>query len=216
MPEGCKQHTRKFIANTPDLEIRLSSLGKHSGRLAIAMALVLFATAVLETTASAQEVGWVRSYIRLNVRSGAGTQYKIIGSVETGNGLKILSRGESWTRVEKEDGQIGWIPAGYLDTEPPPTIRLEQLETDAASSRTELEEIRTEAAQLRESNATLMSTDSGQREEIEALKIDNYELRAGSRYQEWITGALILTLGTLVGAFLHRNSTRRPSSRIRL
>jgi hypothetical protein len=41
-------------------------------------------------------------------------------------------------------------------------------------------------------------------------------LRAGSRYQEWITGALILALGMLIGAFLHRNSTRRPSSRIRL
>jgi SH3 domain protein len=194
----------------------LSSFGKHSGRLAIAMAFVLFATAVLETTARALEVGGVSSKTRLNLRSGAGTQYKIIGSVETGNGLKILSRGESWTRVEKEDGMIGWIPAGYLDTEPPPTIRLQQLETEGASLRTEVEEIRTEAAGLRESNATLMSTDSGQREEIEALKIDNYELRAGSRYQEWITGALILTLGTLVGAFLHRNSQRRPSSRIRL
>ena len=79
-----------------------------------------------------------------------------------------------------------------------------------------LEEIRAEASQLRETNATLSSTDSGQREEIESLKIDNYELRAGSRYQEWITGALILTLGTLVGAFQHRNSTSRPSSRIRL
>ncbi len=197
-------------------EFCLSPFGVHTGRLALAMAFVLVFTAGLATTASAEDLGWVRSFIRLNVRSGAGTQFKILGGVETGDELKILSRGESWTRVQTKDGNIGWIPAGYLETEPPPTLRLQQLEAETATLRTSLEEIRTEASQLRETNATLSSTDSGQREEIESLKIDNYELRAGSRYQEWITGALILTLGMILGAFLHRNSTRRPSSRIRL
>jgi SH3 domain protein len=180
------------------------------------VAILLVATSGFISEARAADLGWVRSYIRLNLRSGAGTQFKILGGVETGDQLRVLTRGESWTRVEASDGRIGWIPAGYLETEPPPTLRLQQLESETATLRTALEEIRSEAGQLRESNATLTSTDSGQREEIEALKIDNYELRAGSRYQEWITGALILTLGMLLGAFLHRNSTRRPSSRIRL
>jgi uncharacterized protein YgiM (DUF1202 family) len=180
------------------------------------MALILVCTSSLVMTAAAADIGWVRSFIRLNLRAGAGTQFKILGGVETGDELRVLTRRESWTRVQTADGNIGWIPAGYLETEPPPTLRLKQLETETATLRTALEEIRSEASQLRESNATLASTDSGQRQEIESLKIDNYELRAGSRYQEWITGALILTLGMLVGAFLHRNSTRRPSSRIRL
>ena len=194
----------------------MSPFGIRSVSLALALAFALLFMSSLATTATAADTGWVRSYIRLNLRSGAGTQFKILGAVETGDELRVLSRGESWTRVQSADGRIGWIPAGYLEAEPPPTLRLQQLETETASLRSELEEIRTEASQLRESNATLAATDSGQREEIESLKIDNYELRAGSRYQEWITGALILSLGTLVGAFLHRNSTRRPSSRIRL
>jgi uncharacterized protein YgiM (DUF1202 family) len=130
--------------------------------------------------------------------------------------MDVLARGESWTRVRTAEGKSGWIPAGYLETEPPPTLRLAQLETETGSLRTQLGESRSEAAQLRESNVTLASTDSGQREQIESLKIENYELRAGSRYQEWITGALILAGGMLLGAILHRNSTRRPSSRIRL
>lgn len=194
----------------------MSPFGNRSTGLALALALVLFFTSALANPATAADTGWVRSYIRLNLRSGAGTQYKILGGVETGDEMRVLSRGESWTQVQTTDGRIGWIPAGYLETKPPPTLRLQQLETETATLRTELEEIRTEASQLRESNATLTATDSGQRDEIESLKIDNYELRAGSRYQEWITGGLILTLGMLVGAFLHRNSTRRPSSRIRL
>jgi len=194
----------------------LSPSGNRSAGCALALAFVLLFSSALASTASAADIGWIRSYIRLNLRSGAGTQYKILGGVETGDELRVLARGESWTRVQTGDGKIGWIPAGYLETQPPPTLRLKQLETETGSLRTELEEIRTEASRLRESNATLTATDGGQREEIESLKLDNYELRAGSRYQEWITGALILTLGMLVGAFLHRNSTRRPSSRIRL
>ncbi len=184
-------------------------------RLVLGVALALLLSPIASSQAAAEK-GWVRGTVKLNLRSGAGTQYKITGSIETGDELEILSRGTNWTRVRKSDGKTGWIPAGYLEAEPPPTIRLEQLEKEAGTLRSQLEELRTEASALRESNATLASTDSGQREEIEALKIENFELRAGSRYREWITGALILAGGMILGAVLHRNSTRRPSSRIRL
>jgi len=204
-----RSHVRRFAR---PIHVRPA----HLFRIAIAMSIICASSLFVSSIATAQDLGWVRSYIRLNLRSGAGTQFKILGGVETGDELRIMSRGESWTQVQAADGRVGWIPAGYLETEPPPTLRLKQLESETATLRSALEEIRSEAGQLRETNATLASTDSGQREEIEALKIDNYELRAGSRYQEWITGALILTLGMLLGAFLHRNSTRRPSSRIRL
>lgn len=183
--------------------------------LVLALLLLILSFGGFASVAEA-DTGWVRGNIRLNLRAGAGTQFKILGAIETGDQMEVLARGESWTRVRTADGKTGWIPAGYLETEPPPTIRLEQLETETASLRTQLEEIRSEASSLRESNATLASTDSGQREQIESLKIENFELRAGSRYQEWITGALILVGGMILGAFLHRNSTRRPSSRIRL
>lgn len=191
------------------------SLVRLVAGLAAALLLVL-GSALLDAQTASADTGWVRGNIRLNLRAGAGTQFKILGAVETGDQMDVLARGESWTRVRTAEGKTGWIPAGYLETEPPPTLRLAQLETETATLRTQLEEIRSEAAGLRESNATLASTDSGQREQIESLKIENYELRAGSRYQEWITGALILFGGMIVGAILHRNSTRRPSSRIRL
>ena len=166
--------------------------------------------------ALAAETGWVRGEVRLNLRSGAGTQFKIIGTVSTGDELVVLDTAESWTRVRTQDGRIGWIPAGYLETEPPAALRLEEVETEAATLRAELEKIRAETSRLRESNASLSAADSGQREKIESLQVENYELRASSRYQEWITGAMILGLGMLIGALLHRNSTRRPSSRVRL
>ena len=178
--------------------------------------LLALAISSIASTAAAEGEAWVRGSLRLNLRAGAGTQFKILGAVETGDQMTVLARGESWTRVRTSEGKTGWIPAGYLDVEPPPTLRLEQLEGETTDLRRQLEELRSEAATLRESNATLASTDRGQREEIESLTIENYELRTGSRSQEWFTGALILAGGMLLGGLLHRNSTRRPSSRIRL
>jgi SH3 domain protein len=180
---------------------------------AIAMLMLCSAWATTAHAATA----WVKGEIRLNLRSGAGTEYKIIGAVQTGDEVNVLTKAQQWTRVTTADDKTGWIPAGYLEDEPPPTLRLQQVETEAASLRQQLEALRAETSGLRESNATLTANDSGQRQEIEALKIENFELRAGSRYQEWITGALIVASGMIVGALMHRRSaTRRSAGRIRL
>lgn len=185
-------------------------------RVASTTLFVLFCTSTLTTIAGAAPA-WVKGEITLNLRSGAGTEFKIIGSVRTGDELDVLSISEKWTRVRTAEQKSGWIPAGYLENEPPPALRLQLVETEAASLRTQLEELRTEASALRESNATLTANDSGQRQEIEALKLENYELRAGTRSQEWITGALIVAGGMIVGALLHqRSSSRRSAGRIRL
>jgi hypothetical protein len=65
-------------------------------------------------------------------------------------------------------------------------------------------------------NEKLTSQDEGQRSEIDRLTRENYELRAGARWPEWIAGACLLSAGMIVGAILHRNSGRRPGPRIRL
>jgi hypothetical protein len=69
---------------------------------------------------------------------------------------------------------------------------------------------------LETTNETRASREGGQRSEIDRLEVENAELRANRRWPEWITGASVLAAGMLLGAILHRNATRRPTSRIRL
>lgn len=70
--------------------------------------------------------GWVsRRYIgtkphavvkspRANVRSGPGTRYRIVGSAEYGEVLRVLGKRKSWVRVQDEDARKGWIARGLL------------------------------------------------------------------------------------------------------
>ena len=71
-------------------------------------------------------------------------------------------------------------------------------------------------AKLQQQNAEISKKDGEQQAEISHITRENMELKAGARWPEWIVGASVLAAGMLIGDVLHRNSTRRPPSRIRL
>jgi len=203
-----------------DLILRLArSTGSWlCGSSATVLSAVLLASIALGATAAfAAEQAWIKGDLRLNVRTGGGNEYRIIGTVATGDSVKVLARGTDWIQVQTEDGKVGWIPAGYVEATPPPSARLATAEADVASLKSELEKLRTETTALRESNGALTANDDDQKKELEALTLENLQLHAVSRYQEWLTGAALLGGGMLLGAWLHsRSGTRRGSSRIRL
>ncbi len=177
--------------------------------------MILAGALLVPHAAPAAEKGWVRG-APLNLRSGAGTQYRIIASVAPGDGLDILERAERWTRVRLPDGKEGWISAGYLDAQAPPTQRLAQVEAELARTRSRLEATGKEASELRARGEELSGTDAEQRATIERLTKENDKLRVGERWLEWITGALILSLGMVAGALLSRVGGRRNQRRLRL
>jgi len=173
-------------------------------------------SALLVALPAAAATAWVGGKVQLNLRSGAGNQYRILEVLKTGDSLQVLERGEKWTMVRTATGQEGWIPGGYLDAQPPPTIRLEELEVEVASLRDVLERTETETSNLRRRSEEITANDSEQKAEIERLTQENYRLRAGERWAEWITGALVLSTGMALGALLSRISSRRHRQRLRL
>lgn len=196
-----------------DRERELTGRAHTSLRVTGSLLLLLLSA----SSASGSEQGWVRGEIRLNLRTGPGTQFRIVGVAKTGDGVEILERAESWTKIRLlSEDEVGWIPVGYLKPEPPPTLRLAEAEERATSLQEQLSELREETGKLRENNGILTAQDGEQQAEIKQLTMENMELHAGARYPEWITGASIFAAGMVLGAMLHRNSVRRQPTRIRL
>jgi SH3 domain protein len=154
--------------------------------------------------------------VALTLRTGAGTQYRIIGSLKTGDVATILSRGDGWTKVRTADGKEGWVSAGFLQSSPPAQIQLERLERDTEDLRKQVSELSETTTELRATKDEIASKDETQRLEIDTLTRENYELRAGARWPEWITGAGIVLVGMALGAILGRNAGRRRQPRVRL
>jgi SH3 domain protein len=172
--------------------------------------------ALLVALPAAAEPAWVSGEVKLNLRSGAGNQYRILGLLKTGDAVQVLERGEKWTKVRTATGEAGWIPGGYLNPQPPPAVRLEELEAEVAKLRNVLEKAEAKVSSLSRRSEELSSNDSEQKAEIERLTKENYRLHAGERWAEWITGALVLSTGMVLGALLSRISSSRRRQRLRL
>lgn len=186
-------------------------MSRRAGAWWLAAAL---AGAVLAAAAQA-ETGWSRG-APLLLRSGPSTQNRILGSLQPGQPVEILSRDEGWVRVRTPEDKEGWVADGYLAGEAPPTERVESLEAQARELRDELESLRARSERLAEENQSLSGDDSAQREAIDELTRENMRLRAGERWAEWLTGALILGTGMALGGALTRLSGRRGRGRLKL
>jgi len=173
-------------------------------------------TALLATSGQAQEAWVMDKEVSLTLRTGAGTQYRIIGSLTTGDVATILTRGDGWTKVRTAEGKEGWVSAGFLQSSPPAQIELERLKNGAEDLRKQVAELSEKTVDLRASNDEIESKDEAQRLEIDRLTRENYKLRARARWPEWITGAGIVLVGMALGALLGRNSGRRRQPRVRL
>ncbi len=171
--------------------------------------------ALVATSAQAQEAWVMDRSVNLTLRSGAGTQYRIIGSLTTGDVATILTRGDGWTMVRTADGKEGWVSAGFLQASPPARVKLERLQREAEVLSRQAAELLEKTADLRTTNDELESNDEKQRVEIGRLTRENYQLRAGARWPEWITGAGIVLIGMALGALLGRNASRRRQPRVR-
>jgi len=182
----------------------------------LAFLLLAAAALVMPASASHAERAWIKDELRLNIRTGPGLQYRILGVLATGDSVEVLSRTEGWTQVRAQDGMDGWIPEGYLQAETPARVLLERLQAETQELRTRVEKLSAEVSDLRSRNEQLSGQESEQRAELDTLTRENIELRAGARGPEWITGASILCVGAILGIIVHRSASRRPAPRIRI
>jgi len=166
--------------------------------------------------AASAERAWVKDEVKLNIRSGPGTQYRILGVLTTGESVELLARGDGWTQVRGPRSGEGWIPAGFLQGEPPARILLERHEAETGSMKQRYETLSKEVKELRSSQGEIEGREATQRAEIDRLTSENVQLRAGARWPHWVAGASIFFAGSLIGIIVHWSSGRRSPRRIRL
>ena len=61
---------------------------------------------------------------KANIRSGPGTEYKIIESAKKGENLESIERREGWIKVRLKGGREGWIIERLVDSTPAQTLRV--------------------------------------------------------------------------------------------
>ena len=181
----------------------------------LGIVLLLVAPLLAVAGPSRAESLWVKDEVILNVRSGPGYEYRVLGAIRTGDSAEVLTRREKWTEVRSRIAPRGWIPSGYLQPETPAALQLERRTAELSDLRERAAALAQQLTTLRSNGEELVQRDAEQKQEIERLTRENRQLKTGPRWPEWIAGAAILAVGGIFGALLRRGGGR-SASRIRI
>lgn len=143
------------------------------------------------------ETRYISDVVLVPVRSGAGTQYRIIHSgIRSGTKMTLLESPEGdWAKIRTEGGMEGWVPKLYLSSTPTAQVQLDATKsklntavTKAESLEEQLQTLQTEYQSLRkkaEQQAQERDTYAEELRQLKALSADAVNLN--QRYQELLT-----------------------------
>jgi SH3 domain protein len=132
------------------------------------------------TGISHAESMYVTDLIKLTLRSGPSTEYKILAVVESGQQLEILESGEDWSLVRLDNDKEGYVLTRYLTPEPTHNILLEQLQEKHKALTQQAAALMEENTKLKEENKELKSNLGNTQQTLQKIDQNYKELKAGS------------------------------------
>jgi SH3 domain protein len=142
--------------------------------------LAISALFILSSIATAQaKTAWVDDQLYLPVRSGAGSQFRIIeNAVPSGTALEVIETSDSgYTRVRTPKGNDGWVSSQYLSDTPIAADRLktvsrqlEQAQTELSSLKAQLNEVSSERDSLSNAESSLSARSEELQQELRRIK----------------------------------------------
>ena len=123
---------------------------------------------------------YVTDVLKLTLRSGPSTEYKILAVIESGQQVDMLERGEEWSMVKLANGKEGYVLTRYLLADPTHNVRLEQLQIKHKAVMQQSATLLEENTRLKEENTKLKSTLQNSEKMLEDLGSDYEKLKTGS------------------------------------
>lgn len=110
--------------------------------------ILFIATAVAESK-------YVSEDFEITLRTGPGSDRKIIALIPSGRAVEIVTPGEEWSEVVTPGGKQGWVLSRYLTDLLPTAVKLERLQQRHDKMRTDYNALRQREGTLSEENQRL-------------------------------------------------------------
>lgn len=143
---------------------------------------LLLLTAWMGATATMAEVRYISESCEIAVRTGPGTDRKIIALVPAGSEVDLINAGEEWSEVRLPSGKEGWALTRELTKELPSGIKLTRMEKKLADTLNQSKELQQKMAEVATESKTVGSERAQTHEALqkteaayEALKKDSAE-----------------------------------------
>ncbi len=206
--------------------------------LALHLAVSLLTLLALVTTAAA-DTYVVSNDSEVPVRSGQGTEYKILSLLKNGDTVTSLEEDGYWIRVRTTTGREGWMLKRYLSSSAPAiddafslpiNSNLTNKQTEATNTageqksntiQPEVNVLPEMTEHLQQENTLLLLAEQKLKEtnkELEELRnklalvtLENKELQKDERIKWFLAGGGVLVIGWIIGMISSRSRKRKPS-----
>jgi SH3 domain protein len=166
--------------------------------LALALALAIAVPALASAA-------YIRDEIRINMRTGPGSEYTVLKSLTSGDQVTRLGGDGEWTRIRTTEGREGWVPAGYLSDQPPASLELPDTRSKLERAESTIGDLERRLAGLGNAVTELEAL----RARVDQLDTENLRLSAATRWKDYLAGAALLAVGVLVGLSVPRGGGGR-------
>ena len=182
----------------------------------LAAVCLLVLSAVPQAPVSASDrVGFLNDSIKIMMRTGQGTDYRIIAMPALGQKVTVLEETSDWVKIRTDAGTEGWVLSRFVGYEIPYRIRFDELRQEYTTVSEKLAVLEQENQRLTDENREMgkrLENEVGQMTaEIEKLSKENRILRdeMANRLIKWfLAGAGVLFFGFIIG-YLSKRGRRR-------
>jgi len=117
--------------------------------------LLLISAILLAALCAHAETMYVSNIVKITLRTGPGTDHKILRMLPSGQQVDILSKEGDWSYVRLPEGLEGWLLARFISAEKPSSLILKALEKEHQTLLGEAERLQTENKDLAMENSGL-------------------------------------------------------------
>lgn len=139
---------------------------------------IIFTLCLLWMVGPAQaEHMYISDTIKITLRSGPGTDHKILHMVTIGDPVKRIRAEKDWSLVRVDGETEGWVLNRFLSPEVPKNVRLRRLEKKYTALENFSKNPIQENARLKKENLALSSQVTDLEEKLEQLHTDHETLK---------------------------------------
>lgn len=94
------------------------------------------------------EERYIVDTITVSLREGAGPQYKVIKTLQTGQAFEVLETQGEFVRVRTKEGEEGWLQERFTNARPPDRLTIKDLNEKVSLLTAQNEQLTANLAQL--------------------------------------------------------------------
>jgi SH3 domain protein len=131
--------------------------------------MVLIGLLILPAAGFADTV-YVTESFEVTMRTGPGTEHKIIDLIQSGKALEMVQKGDEWSQVREPNGKEGWVLNRYLTASQPCSMVLGRVKQEYDGLSDKYKNLKQNFDQLQAQKSSIDADLSQSRQDRDKLK----------------------------------------------